>query len=62
MPMVLANATTAGTIVKDAVTGIDFTPVLSEVTALIPVVIPVAIGFLAVRKGISFLIGTLQSA
>ena len=49
-------------IVAKAVEGLDFTPVLAEVTALIPVVIPVAITFLAVRKGISFLMGTLHQA
>lgn len=36
--------------------------VLDEVIALLPVAIPVVIGFIALRKGISFLIGILRSA
>ena len=49
-------------IVANAIKDVTLTGVLTEVTALIPVVLPVAIGFLAVRKGISFLMGTLQNA
>lgn len=49
-------------IVANAIKDVALTGVLTEVTALIPVVLPVAIGFLAVRKGISFLMGTLQNA
>lgn len=36
--------------------------VLNEITGLLPVLIPVAISFIAIRKGISFLLGTLHSA
>ena len=36
--------------------------VLDEVIGLRPVVIPVMIGFIALRKGISFLQGILHSA
>lgn len=36
--------------------------VLAEITGLLPVVIPVAIGFIAIRKGIAFLLGTLRAA
>lgn len=49
-------------IVKTAIEGVSLNGVLNEVVALIPVVIPVAITFLAVRKGISFLLGSLQNA
>ena len=41
---------------------IDLTPVLSGVYNLLPVVIPVAIGFIALRKGISFLFSSIQGA
>jgi hypothetical protein len=41
---------------------ISLTGVLGEVTGLLPVVIPVMIGFIALRKGISFLQGILHSA
>lgn len=36
--------------------------VLDEIIGLIPVVIPVMIGFIALRKGIAFLRDTLHSA
>ena len=36
--------------------------VLNEITGMLPIVIPVLISFIAIRKGISFLIGTLQGA
>lgn len=36
--------------------------VLDEIIALLPVVIPVMIGFIGLRKGISFLQGVLHSA
>lgn len=41
---------------------IALTGVLDEIVALLPVVIPVAIGFIAIRKGYSFLMGCLHSA
>lgn len=41
---------------------IALTGVLDEVIGLLPVVIPVMIGFIALRKGISFLQGILHSA
>lgn len=49
-------------VLKTAVTASDLQGVLSEVTALLPTVIPVMIGFIAIRKGISFLQGILHSA
>ena len=36
--------------------------VLDEVVALLPVVLPVSIGFIALRKGISFVLDALHSA
>ena len=36
--------------------------VLDEVVGLLPVCIPVMIGFIALRKGISFVRGILRSA
>lgn len=44
------------------VTGEMLSGVLDEIVALLPVVIPVMIGFIALRKGISFLQGVLHSA
>ena len=36
--------------------------VLDEVVALLPVILPAAIGFIAIRKGVSFVLGMLRSA
>ncbi len=36
--------------------------VLSEVLGLLPVIMPVMIGFIAIRKGISFVLNMLHSA
>ena len=41
---------------------IDLTGVLNEVLGLLPQVIPVIIGFLALRKGLAFLINCLRRA
>lgn len=47
---------------SDIVTGEMLTGVLDEVVGLLPVCIPVMIGFIALRKGISFIRGILKSA
>lgn len=52
----------SSTVLKTALTGVDLNNVLSEVTGILPVVIPVMIGFIAIRKGLSFLQGVLRSA
>lgn len=44
------------------VTGEMLSGVLDEVVALLPVCIPVMIGFIALRKGISFIQTILHSA
>ena len=49
--------TLSGTVTADMVKG-----VLDQILLLLPVVLPALIGFIAVRKGISFLIGSLRSA
>lgn len=43
-------------------TGLDLTAVLDEVVALLPVVLPVVIGFIAFRKGLAFVKGALRGA
>ena len=40
----------------------DLSGVMNEILALLPVIIPVMIGFIGLRKAISFLIGMLHSA
>lgn len=47
------------------ITGITtdtFTPVLDEILGLIPTLLPAVVGFLAFRKGWSFLKGEVASA
>ena len=36
--------------------------VLDEIIALLPIVFPVVIGFLAIRKGIGFVLGAIKRA
>lgn len=47
---------------KTIVTAEMLSGVLSEITGLLPVIIPVMISFIAVRKGIAFLQNILHSA
>ena len=53
---------TTPTVLDKTITGTMVQGVLNEVVALIPTVIPVAISFIAIRKGISFVLGLLRSA
>lgn len=43
-------------------TGIDLTAVLDETLALVPIVLPVVIGFIAFRKGYGFVKKALKGA
>lgn len=52
---------TATTLV-DVITSDMVKGVLNEVINLIPVVLPAALTFLGIRKGISFVMGILHSA
>jgi len=62
MPMFLTDGVAAGAQLSSIVTSDMLQGVLTEVTGLLPVVIPVMIGFIALRKGISFLQGVLHGA
>ena len=62
MNTLLMEAAASGTVLKTALSGEDLNTVLSEVTGLLPVVLPVMVGFIAIRKGVSFLQGILHSA
>lgn len=53
---------TATTLLSSIVNANMLNGVLSEITGLLPVVIPVMITFIAVRKGISFIQHILHSA
>lgn len=52
-----AAVSLASVVTADMVKG-----VFNEIISLLPVIIPAAVGFIGVRKGISFLFGTLRSA
>lgn len=52
----------AATVLDKTITGPMVQGVLNEVVAIVPTVIPVAISFIAIRKGISFVLGLLRSA
>ncbi len=56
------NAITAESVLSSVITSQVVSGVLDEVVALVPVVIPTAIGFIAIRKGIAFVLGMLRSA
>lgn len=59
--IVLTSATTSNS-VATAISGTDLTGILNEIISLLPVVLPVVVGFIGIRKGISFLIGSLRRA
>ena len=58
----MPNFLTAASGLAGVVTAEMLSGVLDEIIALLPVVIPVMIGFIGLRKGISFLQGVLHSA
>lgn len=45
-----------------ALSGVSLAGITSEITGVLPIVLPVAVTVLALRKGISFLMGTLRGA
>ena len=66
--MVLANLVLTSSAISSTVAdvistnNINFTGILNEVVGLLPTVLPTLVGFIAIRKGISFLIGSLRRA
>ena len=36
--------------------------VLEEIVGMLPIVFPVSVGFIAIRKGVNFVLGALHSA
>ena len=62
MMFLTLTETVAASGLADVVTADMLNGVLDEVVALLPVCIPVMIGFIGLRKGISFIQGVLHSA
>lgn len=56
------DATAATGVLQGIITAEMVSGVLDEIVGLLPVIIPVMIGFIGLRKGISFLQGVLHSA
>lgn len=54
--------TSASTTLSSIVTADMLNGVLDEIIGLLPVIFPVMIGFVAIRKGISFVLNMLHSA
>ena len=46
----------------ELLTGVDFTIILDEIKAVIPVILPVTLGFMGFRKAWAFLKGQVASA
>ena len=49
-------------VLKDIITADMLTGVFNEVVGMLPVVIPVSVGFMSIRKGLKFLFSTLRAA
>ena len=62
--LVLTGGSSITSTVADVIStnNINFTGILNEVVGLLPTVLPTLVGFIAIRKGISFLIGSLRRA
>lgn len=58
----VTETVTAGTLVSGAVKAVKFDGIAKEITGVLPVVLPVLVTIIALRKGISFLMGTLRGA
>lgn len=56
-----ADAASSG-VIAGALSGIDMSIVTTEFVSVIPVVLPVALTFIAIRKGIGFLLGSIRGA
>ena len=62
MALLLDGTGEAASALYSAVSSANIGGVLDEVIGLLPTVLPVMIGFLAIRKGIAFVLGMLRSA
>lgn len=60
--MFTALAAEGGNALVTAMQGVDFSAIGDTISAVVPVALPVIVGVLAIRKGISFLIGCIHLA
>lgn len=45
-----------------AIQSVDFSALTATIEAIVPVVLPVVVSVLGIRKGISFMMGVIQGA
>lgn len=57
---ILASVTGEATTTMIDVSKVDFTSVLNEMIALLPVMLPVAVSCIAFRKGIAFILSFIR--
>ena len=62
MPFMYFAAEASSSVLSNVVTGEMMSGVLTEITNLLPITIPVMISFIGIRKGISFIGSVLRSA
>lgn len=46
----------------DLLTGVDFTGIMADYKAVVPVVLPIVVAFIGLKKGIGFLKSSLKGA
>jgi len=51
-----------GSVLATALANVTMTGITAEIVGVLPIVLPVAISCIAIRKGIGFLMGTLRGA
>lgn len=52
----------ATSVLATALAGVEMGGITAEIVGVLPIVLPVAITCIAIRKGIGFLMGTLRGA
>lgn len=60
-PLFLAETTGGAGPVID-LSGVDFTPLTTAITQVVPQVLPVVVGILGIRKALSFMMGCIRGA
>ena len=60
--VVLAESGGSSTYIQQAVSGVDFGQVLSEIISVAPTLLPVLISIIAFKKALRWVIGTVKGA
>ena len=60
--LVATTEATTGKVLSGIITSDMIGGVLDEIINVLPIVLPVSIGFIGIRKAIGFVLGSLQSA